>query len=82
MRPKVAMRRPATNKCRQWCYDLAVHKNFEFFILVSILLNTIVLAIKWPNMSEETSGAIEIVNYVFTTIFTVEAALKLTAFGR
>jgi hypothetical protein len=33
-------------------------------------------------MSKETIGAIEIVNYVFTAIFTVEAGFKLIAFGR
>jgi len=51
MRPKVAMIKPAKSKFRQWCYQQAIHKNFEYGILISIILNTIVLAIKWPNMT-------------------------------
>lgn len=82
MRPKISMVRPTHNKFRTQCYDLAEHKSFEFFILVSILLNTIVLAIKWPNMSAQTSSIIEIINYIFTGIFLIEAIIKISAFGK
>lgn len=44
-----------------------------------IIGNTIVLAIKWYIMPDWVVKVIEIINYVFMVIFTLEAVLKITA---
>lgn len=45
-------------------------------------MNTLVLTLKWPNINPKTETSLNIVNYVCTGIFVVEAILKLIAFGR
>jgi len=80
MKPKIAFLRPLSNKLRQKCYDLAEHKYFEVFILVNILINTVVLTIKWPNMSKQTELITERINFYFTAVFTVELIVKLFAY--
>lgn len=49
--------------------------------MVHITLNTLVLAVKWPNMSDQATNITENLNYYFTVIFVAEAIIKLTAFG-
>lgn len=79
-RPRLAMIRPKTNKFRQFCFDIAVSKTFESFILVIIFLNTISMAFKWLGMSGSEERFVETINYFFTGIFVLEAAVKLIAF--
>jgi hypothetical protein len=55
---------------------------FEYFITATILLNTIVLTLKWPNMSTKTQSATETINYVCTSIFIIEAIIKLLGLGK
>ena len=57
------------------------HKSFDIFIMGCIIGNTIVLAIKWYMMPQWVIDIIEVVNYVFMIIFTLEAVLKITAMG-
>jgi hypothetical protein len=49
LHPRLATIRPVNNKLRAWFYDIAVSKYFEYFILVAITLNTLVMCLKWPN---------------------------------
>ena len=43
------------------------------------MLNTIVMALTWFDEPAALSDAIEIVNYVFMSIFTIEAIIKIIA---
>lgn len=52
---------------------------FELFILACIILNTLVLAIKWFEMSPIIVTVVEYTNYVFMVIFTLEAIIKIIA---
>ena len=81
MRPKLAMIRPLDNKFRIVCFDLAMNRYFELFILLCILLNTLILTLKWTYMSKGAIFATEVINYVFTIIFVIECIIKLIAFG-
>lgn len=47
--------------------------------MICILLNTISLAIVWHDQGERIKYALEILNYVFMVIFTLEAIIKLVA---
>uniref|UniRef100_A0A9J7YP56 Voltage-dependent L-type calcium channel subunit alpha n=1 Tax=Cyprinus carpio carpio TaxID=630221 RepID=A0A9J7YP56_CYPCA len=53
---------------------------FEYIMFVLILLNTICLAIQHYGQSELFNYVMDILNMVFTAVFTVEMVLKLIAF--
>lgn len=44
-------------------------------------MNTIVLAINWYRKPEKVNQVTDIINYVFTGVFTLEAVLKIYGFG-
>ena len=67
------------SKLRDICVDITSHTAFDSFIMGCIIGNTTVLAIKWYIMPEWVVSVIEIVNYVFMVIFTLEAILKIMA---
>jgi hypothetical protein len=75
------MLKPVGSPCRQFFFKVATHTTFEIIILVAILLNSIGLCVKWPNMTEQEEDALKQVNYFFTAVFCVELIIKLTAFG-
>jgi len=54
---------------------------FELSILICIIFNTIVLAINWYSQPKEVDEFLSYLNYFFASIFTLEAILKLIAFG-
>ncbi|KAM4663769.1 voltage-dependent L-type calcium channel subunit alpha-1F isoform 1-T1 [Discoglossus pictus] len=53
---------------------------FEYIMFVLILLNTIALAMQHYEQSQPFNYAMDILNMVFTGLFTVEMVLKLIAF--
>lgn len=68
---------------RQFCYSLCVNnKKFEIGIMACIVLNTVVMSMTYFGEPESYSLALEIVNYVFAGIFTIEAVIKLIALHR
>ncbi|KAM9784328.1 voltage-dependent T-type calcium channel subunit alpha-1I-like isoform 1-T1 [Syngnathus typhle] len=56
-------------------------KYFSRGIMIAILINTISMGIEHHNQPEELTNVLEICNIVFTSMFTLEMILKLTAFG-
>ena len=56
-------------------------KYFESVVLITILLNTVVLALKWYEEPNWVTIKCEQLNYVFTGIFTLEAIIKIVAMG-
>lgn len=55
---------------------------FETTIMVCILLNTVVLSLKWYGEDEGMAPVLDIINLVFAGIFTLEAVIKLVALGK
>ena len=55
---------------------------FEYFITFTILVNAIILTIKYPGISAKTQHVLDLINYVCVGIFVVEAVIKLTALGK
>lgn len=49
--------------------------------MMTIGLNTLILCLKWPNMSESAIQGVDFVNYICTGIFIVEALIKIIAQG-
>jgi hypothetical protein len=67
---------------RNYCIKIAEYEWFEAGILSCIIVNTVILSLKWYNEPENMSKILEIINYGFAGIFTIEAAIKLIAFGK
>ena len=70
---------PPNNHFRLWFFKIESHPQFENTIFVMIALNTLVLMLKWYQQSEMMVMILENINYVFTTIFMAEAAIKIIA---
>ncbi|KAA0159275.1 hypothetical protein FNF28_05910 [Cafeteria roenbergensis] len=70
-----------TNPCRRATLALVRDPRFEWFIVGCILLNTGAMAATFFGQPTAYSTAMEIINYVFAGIFTIEAILKISAMG-
>lgn len=55
---------------------------FNLFILVCIVLNSICLSITWYGQPDSLFDAMELINLVFTLIYTIEMFIKLIAFKK
>ncbi|XP_053711264.1 voltage-dependent T-type calcium channel subunit alpha-1I-like isoform X2 [Synchiropus splendidus] len=79
--------RPKRN-CRMMCYQMRLKlwgivesKYFNRGIMIAILINTISMGIEHHEQPEELTNVLEICNIVFTSMFSLEMILKITAFG-
>nr|XP_058951235.1 voltage-dependent N-type calcium channel subunit alpha-1B-like isoform X1 [Pocillopora verrucosa]XP_058951236.1 voltage-dependent N-type calcium channel subunit alpha-1B-like isoform X1 [Pocillopora verrucosa]XP_058951237.1 voltage-dependent N-type calcium channel subunit alpha-1B-like isoform X1 [Pocillopora verrucosa]XP_058951238.1 voltage-dependent N-type calcium channel subunit alpha-1B-like isoform X1 [Pocillopora verrucosa] len=73
-----------TNPLRELSKSIVVSKVFEYFILLAIGANCIVLALNTPlpkNDRTDMAQQLEAAEYYFVGIFCVEALLKIMAFG-
>ena len=78
-KPKLKHIPDTGNACRDFLIRVVVHPFFDKFIMACIILNTVVLAVKWYMMPEIVTEVVEILNYVFMVIFTIEAIVKIIA---
>jgi len=62
-------------------YRIVEYYFFDPFILGCIILNTMMMCIEHYGISEELNIMLKIFDYIFIAIFTVEAILKITAYG-
>lgn len=72
------------NPIRKLCIRVAEWKAFEFLILFTIFANCVALAVYTPypeSDSNDVNLALEGIEYVFVVIFTMEAILKIIAYG-
>lgn len=60
------------NRIRKKIYDFVNHQYFDIFIMVCILLNTIIMAMRYNRMSKTYERVLESMNYVFSVIFNLE----------
>ena len=79
IRPRIAVFRPK-NACFGACYDLVMWKRFEQIVMTTIILNTILLTISWPNMPKSMQNGLDMANYCFTAFFFIECLIKISAF--
>ena len=69
-------------KIRDCNIRIASHPFFDAFIIFCIILNTIVLALKFYDEPKQLPLILDTINYIFAGIFTIEAIIKLMAFGK
>jgi hypothetical protein len=79
-KPKLMIRPTESNRpCRNFFIRLVLNPVFETFIMIAIVLNTLTLACQWFQMDQGPLDVLDSFNYVFMSIFIVEAILKLIA---
>ena len=64
-------------KCQRFFFTLTTNQKFDIGIMVVIMLNMITMAIEHYNMDPTFSRALEIINYIFIAIFTLECVMKI-----
>ena len=71
------------NQFRKQCYDIAISKWFEYFIIFLIVCSSITLAIDGPELDKKSKlkKALDELDAVYTWLFVLEVVLKVIAFG-
>lgn len=67
---------------RKTFHDLVSSNSFDVFIMINIVLNMIQMSLTYETQTEGFTWFLDFTNYIFTTVFFVEACLKLIAFGK
>lgn len=67
------------SRIRDWCIYITDHKHFDNFIMICIMCNTFVLGFVWYMQPESFDTPIDVINYFFMLVFTVEAIIKIIA---
>ncbi|KAL8602085.1 hypothetical protein ACOMHN_007355 [Nucella lapillus] len=62
-------------------WQLVVSPKFEYFIMILIALNTIVLMMKYDGQTSEYWRILKYLNGTFTTLFAIECLVKMVSFG-
>ena len=71
----------STSKAKDHCYTIASSWYFESFIFICIILNTVCLGLTWYNEPDGLSDILDICSTIFNIIYTIEAIIKIVAFG-
>ncbi|XP_049817851.1 muscle calcium channel subunit alpha-1 isoform X2 [Aethina tumida] len=70
------------NRFRVFCHWLCNHSAFGNVILVCIMVSSALLAVEDPiNSESETNKVLQIFDYVFTAVFSIELLLKTISYG-
>ncbi|XP_074649873.1 sodium channel protein 1 brain-like isoform X1 [Tubulanus polymorphus] len=75
-KPQKTIKRPK-NKVMGFFFDIAVSTKFELAIVVLIFLNMCAMAVEHYKQTQTITVALDIINVIFTTIFTLEAVIKI-----
>lgn len=83
LRTQMALKptRPYGPIWRESVYELVMGRHFDMLIMGTIVVNIAFMAMVHADMSVAWQDCMTYSNLVFTLVFAVEAALKLTAFG-
>lgn len=80
LKPLRRKRVPRT-KYRKFCYYLAHDTSLEILVMTCIVLNTVIMALVFFGQDNTYTMAIETANYLFASIFFVEAIIKVAGLG-
>ncbi|XP_076228267.1 calcium voltage-gated channel subunit cacophony isoform X2 [Nomia melanderi] len=69
------------NSVKYKIWRIVVSTPFEYFIMGLIVLNTLLLMMKFHRQSDVYKNTLKYMNMCFTGMFTVECILKIAAFG-
>ncbi|CEG50199.1 voltage-gated ion channel superfamily [Plasmopara halstedii] len=77
----VRILKPPKEYFRRHLFNLVTMQRFEWFIMICIIVNTVLMAAQYFGESTIQGYVINILNEIFAVVFTLEAVMKLTAFG-
>ena len=66
---------------RDMMHSIATNTIFDTFIFFCIISNTICLTLTWYNEPKELIVYLDWINLVFNIIYSIEATIKISAFG-
>ncbi|KAJ8934780.1 hypothetical protein NQ318_005622, partial [Aromia moschata] len=69
------------NSFKYKIWRVVVSTPFEYFIMMLIVFNTLLLMMKYDKQGETYTNTLKYLNWGFTGMFTVECLLKIIAFG-
>ncbi|XP_019889115.1 voltage-dependent calcium channel type A subunit alpha-1 isoform X12 [Ooceraea biroi] len=69
------------NSIKYKIWRIVVSTPFEYFIMILIVLNTLLLMMKFHQQTEQYKNTLKYMNMCFTGMFTIECILKIAAFG-
>lgn len=70
------------NKVSQWIYERTkAETKFDFFVMTCIIINMLTMAMNFEDQPKGYTKALEYINYFFTSIFAIEAILKMIGQG-
>ena len=72
---------PPQYNWRKPFHQIVTSTVFEIFVAIVIMLNMVQMGMLYEDASDQYLLALEIINYIFTGVFTVELILKLIAFS-
>ncbi|XP_035829755.1 sodium channel protein 1 brain [Aplysia californica] len=75
-KPQKTIKRPK-NRFQLFFYELAMSSKFELAVVLLIFFNMIVMAIEHYKEPDSVKEGLEMMNIIFTTVFTLEAVVKL-----
>ncbi|XP_075241341.1 muscle calcium channel subunit alpha-1-like isoform X7 [Convolutriloba macropyga] len=81
LKAKPQRRYVPTNRQQLKIWKLVTSQPFEYLLFILIMVNTIFLAMKFHNQPKAYEGVLDIMNMVFTVLFTIEFVLKVIAFN-
>ncbi|XP_052794035.1 sodium channel protein 1 brain-like isoform X3 [Mya arenaria] len=64
---------------QQFCFTIISEPMFDLFIIVCITLNTLFMSLEHYPQTDTFSDVLSVANYIFSTVFILEAVLKLSA---
>lgn len=78
-KPVIKKHIKSTSSVRQRSFKIINHAFFDRFIFVCIVLHTLVMTIEWYLMKPYVTEIVTILNFIFASIYTLEAVLKIIA---
>lgn len=76
--------RPQKSPLREWCYDIVnwgpKNRRFDNMITTAIVLNTLSMCLQHYNQTDTFTFVLNIIDYFFIAVFTIESILKILAF--
>ncbi|XP_072765466.1 voltage-dependent calcium channel type A subunit alpha-1 isoform X5 [Anoplolepis gracilipes] len=69
------------NSVKYKIWRIVVSTPFEYFIMILIVLNTVLLMMKYHQQPDSLKNTLKYMNMCFTGMFTVECILKIAAYG-
>ncbi|KAF4136992.1 Ion transport protein [Phytophthora infestans] len=72
---------PFKHPVRRAAFFFVRHKRFEWFIMICIIVNMLLMATQYYGQSTTHTTIVNILNEIFAVVFTGEATLKIIAYG-